>query len=92
MSELTEELREHYAVRPEVDGVVVTAVGPGTSAQKKEIVAGEVIVEVAQEPVSKPEDVTARIEALKKDGRKLAQLLIANSAGELRFVSLTIEE
>ena len=53
---------------------------------------GEVIVEVGQEAVSTPAEVTKRVEALKKDGRKVAQLLIANPAGELRFVSLAIDE
>ncbi|MBN9019566.1 MAG: DegQ family serine endoprotease [Rhizobiales bacterium] len=92
LSELTSELRDRYAIKAELEGVVVTDVATGSSAEEKGIRAGEVIVEVAQEAVAKPEDVLARIAQLKKDGRKLAQLLIANPAGELRFVSLALDQ
>ena len=44
----------------------------------------------AQEAVNAPADVNARVEALKKDGRKSALLLISNAEGELRFVALTL--
>ena len=47
------------------------------------------IVEVAQEPVANADDVQKRVDALKKDGRKSALLLVANAEGELRFVALT---
>ena len=49
------------------------------------------IVEVGQEPVSSPADVTRRVEALKKEGRKSALLLVANAQGEVRFVAVSIE-
>ncbi len=91
LSEITDALRSQYTIGKDVAGVVITAVTPGSNAADKGVLAGEVIVEVAQEPVAKPEDVTARLDALRKDGRKVAQFLIANSAGELRFVSLLID-
>ena len=92
LAELTEALRSRFTIGKDVNGVVVTAVAAGSNADEKGILPGEVVVEIAQEPVAKPEDVTARIEALKKDGRKVAQLLIASSTGELRFVSLGIDD
>ena len=91
LSEITDALRSQYTIGKDVAGVVITAVTTGSNASDKGVLAGEVIVEVAQEPVAKPEDVTARLDALRKDGRKVAQFLIANSAGELRFVSLSID-
>ncbi len=92
LSPLTDALRSRYTIGKDVNGVVVTDVVTGSSADEKGIMPGEVVVEIAQEPVSKPDDVAARLAALKKDGRKVAQLLIANPAGELRFVSLAIDE
>ena len=71
--------------------VVITRVEPNSSAADKRIQAGEVIVEVGQEAVSSPADVTRRVEALKKDGRKSALLLVSNPQGEVRFVAVTIE-
>jgi len=50
-----------------------------------------VIVEVGQEAVSTPAEVAKRVEALKKDGRKSALLLVSNAQGEVRFVAVTID-
>jgi serine protease Do len=50
-----------------------------------------VIVEVAQEAVANTDDFQKRVDALKKDGRKLALLLVANPEGELRFVTLNLQ-
>jgi serine protease Do len=92
LSELTPELRAQYSIAPEVKGVVITKIDSGSAASEKGIALGEVVVEVSQEPVALPDDVAKRIEALKKDGRRSALFLIANKAGELRFVPLKLEE
>jgi serine protease Do len=92
LSELTPELRTKFTVGKDVNGVVITAVAAGSAAGEKGITVGEVVVEVSQEAVSKPEDIPARIEALKKDGRKSALFLIANTSGELRFVPLKLDD
>ncbi len=91
LSGLTEELRRRYGIKEGLKGVVVTRVDPSSSAADKRIQAGEVIVEVGQEPVSSPADVSRRIEALKKEGKKSALLLVANAQGEVRFVAVSIE-
>ncbi|MCC4243115.1 DegQ family serine endoprotease [Stappia indica] len=91
LSALTEELRTQYSIAADVKGVVVTAVEDGSGAAEKRIAAGDVIVEVAQEAVSSPADITARIETLKGESRRLALFLISNAQGEVRFIPLTIE-
>jgi serine protease Do len=91
LSGITDELRRRYSIKDTVKGVVVTRVDPNSAAADKRIQAGEVIVEVGQEPVASPADVTRRVEALKKDGRKSALLLVANAQGEVRFVAVSIE-
>ncbi|BCP54391.1 serine protease [Kaistia sp. 32K] len=92
LSELTPELRAQFSIAPEVKGVVITAIDAGSAAAEKGVAIGEVVVEVSQEPVALPAEVTTRIEALKKDGRRSALFLIANKAGELRFVPLKLDE
>jgi serine protease Do len=91
LSGLTEELRRKFSIKETVKGVVVTRVDPNSAAADKRIQAGEVIVEVGQEPVSSPADLARRVDALKKDGRKSALLLVANAQGEVRFVAVSIE-
>jgi len=91
MSGLTDELRRRFNLKDTVKGVVVTRVDPNSPAADKRIQAGEVIVEIGQEAVSTPADVTRRIDALKKDGRKSALLLVSNPQGEVRFVAVPVE-
>ncbi|HEV2602232.1 MAG TPA: DegQ family serine endoprotease [Microvirga sp.] len=91
LSGITEELRRRYSLKEDLKGVVVTRVDPNSAAADKRIQAGEVIVEVGQEAVANPADVTNRIEALKKEGRKSALLLVANAQGEVRFVAVALQ-
>ncbi|HEX2134558.1 MAG TPA: DegQ family serine endoprotease [Microvirga sp.] len=91
VSGVNEELRRRYNLKDGLKGVVVTRVDPNSPAADKRIQPGDVIVEVGQEPVSTPADVTRRIDALKSEGRKSALLLVSNAQGEVRFVAVTIE-
>ena len=53
--------------------------------------AGDVIVEVQQEPATSPDALARRIETLKKDGKKSVLLLVSNPQGDTRFVAVSIE-
>ena len=48
------------------------------------------IVEVTQEAVRKPEEVVARLRAVRKSGRPRVLFLLADADGELRFVAIPI--
>ncbi|WP_310619120.1 DegQ family serine endoprotease [Flexibacterium corallicola] len=85
------ERREKYALTEKVEGVVVTDVDPGSPSDDKRIIPGDVIVEVAQEAVTSPEDVVQQIGHLKEQGRRSALLLLSNGDGELRFIAVRIE-
>ena len=91
LSGLTEEMRKRYNIKDTVKGVLVTRVDPNSPAADKRIQPGDVIVEVGQETVSAPADLTRRVEALKKEGRKSVLLLVANAQGEVRFIALPLE-
>ncbi len=69
-----------------------TAVDPGSEAEAKSLKPGEVIVQVNQPDVSTPEDVVARIEELKSEGRRSVMLLVSGTDNKLRFVSLRFED
>ncbi|MEJ1937652.1 PDZ domain-containing protein, partial [Nostoc sp. NIES-2111] len=91
LSGITDELRKRYQLKDSVKGVVVTKVDPDSPAADKRIQAGDVIVEVQQEAVSSPDAMAKRVDALKKEGKKSALLLVSNAQGELRFVAVAIE-
>ena len=91
LSGMTDDLRKKYSIKDTVKGVVVTRVDPNSTAADKRIQPGEVIVEVGQEAVNTPADVTKRVDALKKDGRKSVLLLVASATGDVRFVAVGLD-
>jgi serine protease Do len=93
LSELTPGMRSQYGIKDEgISGVVVTGVEAGSLGEEKRIEPGDVIVEVGQERVSTPDDVTGRIAQLKKDGRASVQLLLSDRNGILRFVDVKLPD
>lgn len=91
LAPLTSEGRSRFNIKDDVKGALVIRVDPDSRAAEKRLQPGDTIVEVNQEQVASPADVTKRIDALKKDGKKSALLLVANPRGDVRFVALPIE-
>ena len=89
---ITDDARKTFSIDGSVEGVLVTAVEPGSEAEDKNLKPGEVIVQVSQTDVTKPEDVVARIEELKSEGRRTVMLLVSGADNKLRFVSLRFED
>jgi len=71
-------------------GVVVADVDPDGMAAQKGIQTGDVILEVAGKPVSRPSDVKAAIDAAKADGKK-SVLMHVKTEDSSRFVALSTE-
>lgn len=88
---LDPDARKKFGIKESVKGVVVTAVDANSPASEKRIQAGDTIVEINQEAVSKPADIAARTKVLKDQGRKSALFLVANAAGDVRFVALNLD-
>jgi len=88
---LSPEIRRQSGVADDVTGIIVTDIDPKSNAALKGLQPGDVIVEVSQEDVSKPEDFVSLIEKAKKAGRKSVLLLI-NREDEMRYVSVKIKE
>jgi hypothetical protein len=88
---LSKDMRSRYNINDGVKGVVITNVDNNSEAANRSLVAGDVIVEVAQEAVSSAADVKKRLDLLMKDGKKTVLLMIANTAGALRFVAMNVQ-
>jgi serine protease Do len=88
-SSLTDDLRQKFAIKNNVaGGVVITGVDPDSAAADKHVQAGDVVMEINQEPVKEPADIAKKLQVLKGAGKKSALLLVANGQGEVRFVAL----
>jgi serine protease Do len=91
LANISVDLRKRFKIKDSVKGVVITGIDQNSAAAEKRLNAGDTIVEVAQEAVGTTDDFQKKVEKLKKDGRKLALLLVANPEGELRFVTLSLQ-
>src|SRR5882762_2886805 len=91
LANMSDDLRKRYKIKDTVKGVVITGVDANSPAADKRLSPGDVIVEIAQEAVASADDFQAKIDKLKKDGRKSALLLVAGADGELRFVALALQ-
>ncbi len=71
-------------------GVVVAAIDQSGIAAQKGLRAGDIILEVAGQSVSRPSEIVAAFDAAKRDGKK-AVLLRLKSADGSRFVALATQ-
>jgi serine protease Do len=92
LSEMNPAARKQFDINKDIKGVVITDVDANSTAAERRIQAGDVIIEVSQETVVTPADVEKRFNDLRKQGRKSALLLLANTGGEMRFVTLPLKE
>jgi serine protease Do len=91
VANMNDDLRTKYKIKDTVKGIVILGVDANSPAADKRLNAGDVIVEIAQEAVATADDFQAKIDKLKKDGRRSALLLVAGADGELRFVALSLQ-
>ena len=91
LAPLTDDLRSKHGLGPNVKGVVVVDVDPASSAAQRQIKAGDVIVEVAQEAVTSIDDISKGIERVRTAGRNAVLLRVEDGKGDMRFVAVPIE-
>ena len=87
---LNAEARKKFNLKDGSEGVLVTGVDADSPAAEKRISAGDRILEINQDPVSKPEDVARKLKELKDQGRKSALLFVASPQDDKRFVPLPL--
>jgi len=90
LSAVSQPLREKYGLADDAQGVVVTDVSGASPAGEKGVKPGDIIVEVGQEEVKTPADVTAKIKAA-RDAKRKSVLLLVDQKGDLRFVAVRID-
>ncbi len=86
---ITDDLRDKFQLPADQKGVIVTDVTPDSAAGEKGLKPGDVIVEVQQEEVKTPADVTERIERYRKANRRTVLLLVQTGDG-LHWVPLPL--
>ena len=90
LAQLTPELRTQYGLGEDTDGVVITDVKADGTAAEKGLRPGDVIVEVDQEVVETPADVTERVERAKDEGFRVVTLLVLRQ-GDFQWVAVRLD-
>ena len=88
ISSLTEELRRRYNIGDQVEGVVVVEVARNSSASRKGIRPGDVIVRVGNRQVRGVEDVRMEIEAVRGQERPILFTIVRE--GLVLFLALPL--
>jgi len=88
---MSDTLRKRYKIKDGIKGIVITGVDANSPAADKRLAEGYVVVELQQQPVTSPGDFQNRLDRLKKDGKKVVVLLVANPDGDTQFVALELQ-
>src|SRR6185295_17575049 len=84
---LTPKLGESMGLPANAKGAVIAEVAPGSPAEKAELAAGEVIVEIDRKPVTTAEEAIAALRAAPRRGAT-GHLVRVRGPGGARFVTL----
>jgi serine protease Do len=90
LAQLTPELRTQYGLSDDAEGVVITDVKADGTAAEKGLRPGDIIVEVDQEEVSSPGDVSDRVERAKDEGFRVVTLLVLRQ-GDFQWVAVRLD-
>ena len=83
--------RTKFHVGAEVQGVVVTDVNPDGAAADNNIKPGDVVVQLQGQAVHTPDDVSKRVDADAKAGKKV-ELMLLNRDGVQTFVAVRLDD
>jgi serine protease Do len=91
LTPLTDDLRDRLGAQNVTNGLVIEEIDPLSDAAEKGLQVGDVITEIAQQPVSDVDAFRTRVETAEEAGQKSILLLIRRG-GNPRFVALSLEE
>jgi serine protease Do len=91
VTEITKVMREQYNVPDDIRGVLVIGVAAGSGSAEKGLKPGDIIVEVNQEEVSLPDQISVKINEAINNSRN-SILLLVNRNGTLRFYAVRIDK
>jgi serine protease Do len=92
LSNMTDGLRKRYNIKDGVKGLIITGVdAKSAAAKKKQLIPGNVILEVQQRVVHDPSDFKYLIEMLKQEGKDTALLFLESPDGMTVFETLRIK-
>jgi len=90
LAQISPDLRQRFGLDEQATGVVITEVDENGAAAEKDLRPGDVIVEVDQEPVSEPGDVSEKVNQARENGYRVVTLLVYRE-GDYQWIALRID-
>jgi len=87
---ITAKARQDYQLDDSENGVLVTDVVADGPAARKGMRAGDIIVEVAQNQVTTPEELLRQVEDVREKQNRKTVLFLVNREGSLQFVAVPL--
>jgi len=91
LAPLNDDFRKKHGLKETVKGIAVVEVEADSQASRRELKAGDVIVEAQDEAVTSVQDLVERIDKVRKSGRRQILLRVENAKGEVRSVALPFQ-
>ena len=91
LSNITDDMRAKFGIPQDVNGVLIIDVKSKTDAAEKGILPGDIIIEVSQNKVFSPSDVSMRVNEEIKSARDFTLLLI-NRKGTLSYIAVKLSK
>ena len=91
LSNITDDMRSKFGIPEDVNGVLVVNVKSETDASEKGILPGDIIIEISQNKVFTPDDVSMRVLEEINAERDFALMLI-NRKGILSYIAVKISK
>ena len=93
VSNISPLLRETYNIPEDVNGVVVIAVKPSSDAALKGLEAGDVVLEINQDPIRNVGDAKTVVDAALAEKKQSVLILADNQGqGDVRFVAIKFKK
>jgi serine protease Do len=91
LGRITDQDRSAHSIPEDVEGAMVLETKPGSEAAEKGLAAGDVVVEINQQPAIDAKTALEIITKAEKAGRN-SVLLLVNREGDVRFVALRLNK
>ncbi|WP_246714940.1 Do family serine endopeptidase [Aestuariivirga litoralis] len=94
VSDLSADLRSKFKIDDKVKGALVTEVTADGAASEKGVAAGDVIKEIAGQPVTTAQDVADAVDAASKAGKNIVMMLVSHAGqdSDARYVALKLKK
>ena len=90
LANMSVQWRQQFKLTHSLEGVVITAVEPQSAAANRGLTPGDIVLEIASQKLSSPDEMRAKLGTVQKEHKRTALLRVSIAAGDQRYVVLPL--